>query len=1171
MAKLVSGRVKRFPQTGITSNRYQFLGLEQVEPNLGDPLVGPSSVGLNPVPSGDKYILVSVPGYNGSRYWEKFQNINYASSAGIATYATNAGVATYATSAGIATYAVNAGISTYATNAGVSTYATSAGVATYASSAGIATYATTAGVATALQNARTFEITGDIVASPITFDGTGNVSLAATIQPNSVGLGTDTTGNYVTSITNGSYITGADGGSEGSTLTIGVAATSTNTANQIVSRDASGNFSASTITANLVGIATTALNLADAANITTGTINSARLSGTYNIDISGNAATATNAGVATYAVNAGVSTYATNAGVATYATSAGVATALQNARTFEITGDIIASPISFNGTGNVSLAATIQPNSVGLGTDTTGNYVASITNGSYITGANGGSETAALTLSVDATPNNTNSKVVARDGSGGFSAGIVTATQFSTGASGIGININTNTISGPSELIIDPSTVGDNTGSVRIKGDLYVDGTQTIINSTTVELADFNVGIATTVTTSLLLDGAGIGIGAISIRKTLTFDYSSDSLKSSENFDLFSGKVYKINEVEVLNSNTLGSGIVNSSLTSVGTLGKLNVSGVTTSTGGFVGNLTGTATTATNLADAANITTGTINSARLSGTYNINITGLASTASFATTAFNLADAANITTGTINSSRLSGTYNIDISGNAAKATNAGVATYAVNAGVATYATNAGVSTYATSAGVSTYASFSGIATYASLSGIATYATSAGVAIYATSSGIATYATSAGVATYATSSGIATYAVNAGVATYAVNAGVATYATSSGIATYAVNAGVATNVTGGIASVTNLTVSGVSTFNSRVGIGTTTSTAALYVVGDTYITGILTANRIFSNVYGEFTGGGISGTNIVGSALSISGISTLGNVQISSGIVTATSGVVTYYGDGSKLTGVTGTQVVTQDVVSTAVYPTLANNTGVSSIGISTQQLVFIPSTGSLGIGTTNPISKLHVVGNTYITGILTANRIISSLYGEFTGSAVVADTIVGSALSISGIGTISTLNVTNGNITNVNSSGITTFATSSISNLTVSGVSTFSSNVGIKTTNPTSALYIVGDAYVTGIITAFDFNSASDSSLKENVYTIENALDTVSQIRGVTFDWKNTKKPSIGVIAQEVEQVLPELVSDTDPKTVNYNGLIGVLIEAIKELKQEVEELKKNQN
>ena len=55
--------------------------------------------------------------------------------------------------------------------------------------------------ATKLETPRTFEITGDVVASPIFFDGTGNVSLAATIQPNSVGLGTDTFGDYVKDIT----------------------------------------------------------------------------------------------------------------------------------------------------------------------------------------------------------------------------------------------------------------------------------------------------------------------------------------------------------------------------------------------------------------------------------------------------------------------------------------------------------------------------------------------------------------------------------------------------------------------------------------------------------------------------------------------------------------------------------------------------------------------------------------------------------------------------------------------------------------------------------------------------------------------------------------------------------------------------------------------------------
>jgi hypothetical protein len=77
----------------------------------------------------------------------------------------------------------------------------------------------------------------------------------------------------------------------------------------------------------------------------------------------------------------------------------------------------------------------------------------------------------------------------------------------------------------------------------------------------------------------------------------------------------------------------------------------LNVSGVTTSSGGFVGNLTGTATTATNLADAANITTGTINSARLSGTYDINVS-YASTAGIATVAQGLTGTPNISVGVV---------------------------------------------------------------------------------------------------------------------------------------------------------------------------------------------------------------------------------------------------------------------------------------------------------------------------------------------------------------------------------------------------------------------------------------------------------------------------------------------------------------------------------------
>ena len=68
MGKLISGRVKKTPQTGITSDRYQYLGLDQAEPNLGDPLIGPSSIGAKPIPPGQQYILVST-GIAGDRYW----------------------------------------------------------------------------------------------------------------------------------------------------------------------------------------------------------------------------------------------------------------------------------------------------------------------------------------------------------------------------------------------------------------------------------------------------------------------------------------------------------------------------------------------------------------------------------------------------------------------------------------------------------------------------------------------------------------------------------------------------------------------------------------------------------------------------------------------------------------------------------------------------------------------------------------------------------------------------------------------------------------------------------------------------------------------------------------------------------------------------------------------
>lgn len=86
---------------------------------------------------------------------------------------------------------------------------------------------------------------------------------------------------------------------------------------------------------------------------------------------------------------------------------------------------------------------------------------------------------------------------------------------------------------------------------------------------------------------------------------------------------------------------------------------------------------------------------------------------------------------------------------------------------------------------------------------------------------------------------------------------------------------------------------------------------------------------------------------------------------------------------------------------------------------------------------------------------------------------------------------------------------------------------------------------------------------------SDERLKTNIRTVDNALDKVSSMRGVYFD--RDGRASVGVIAQEIVKVLPEVVpevkNDGDYLSVSYGNIIGVLIEAIKELRAEVEKLK----
>ena len=115
---------------------------------------------------------------------------------------------------------------------------------------------------------------------------------------------------------------------------------------------------------------------------------------------------------------------------------------------------------------------------------------------------------------------------------------------------------------------------------------------------------------------------------------------------------------------------------------------------------------------------------------------------------------------------------------------------------------------------------------------------------------------------------------------------------------------------------------------------------------------------------------------------------------------------------------------------------------------------------------------------------------------------------------------------------------------------------------------LKANTYASGFAVTGELTASGNITSSNNVTAySDERLKSDIKTIDNALDKVSQMRGVTFTKDNEK--GSGVVAQEMEKVAPELVIDGEYKSVAYGNTVGYLIEAIKELKTEIEELKKD--
>ena len=220
-------------------------------------------------------------------------------------------------------------------------------------------------------------------------------------------------------------------------------------------------------------------------------------------------------------------------------------------------------------------------------------------------------------------------------------------------------------------------------------------------------------------------------------------------------------------------------------------------------------------------------------------------------------------------------------------------------------------------------------------------------------------------------------------------------------------------------------------------------------------------------------------------------------------------------------------------------------------------------VTIDGTGNVGIGTT-PSTLLHLLAATPTIRLNSSVRSfdIASNVTDASGSFNIQDATAGASRIY------------------VNNAGNVGIGTTTVgAKLTVAGTGSFSGILSLtsgtaSTTNTTGALVVTGGAGISGAlnvggdITAF---ATSDERLKDNKINITNALEKVNSVCGIAFDWNDKSEKtgsSYGVIAQEVEKILPHAVVTREDgfKAVKYDSLIPLLIEAIKELNSKVNQL-----
>jgi hypothetical protein len=224
------------------------------------------------------------------------------------------------------------------------------------------------------------------------------------------------------------------------------------------------------------------------------------------------------------------------------------------------------------------------------------------------------------------------------------------------------------------------------------------------------------------------------------------------------------------------------------------------------------------------------------------------------------------------------------------------------------------------------------------------------------------------------------------------------------------------------------------------------------------------------------------------------------------------------------------------------------------------GAAMNQRMIIDNGGNVGIGTTGPAYPLHVKNNGTTNVIITAQGSAPTANSEQYIMLLNDDASQGIYLEVNGS-------------TNTAPAGTRTYAPRlEVNGARGLGISAYQGPLKFWTGSSVNAMTMDTSGNVTG--TYGNYHVSSDIRRKKDIVTIPNALEKVLSLRGVNFRWKDSKPDDnlhMGMIAQEVEKVVPEVVHTADDemktKAVEYQYVVGLLVEAVKAQQQEIELLK----